>query len=93
MFVAFAELMIVSQYCTKACLVMRLDILYNHMWCIATQLTWMPVYLQFSLLNGNLHDSYCQDLGASNDLTTEQLRRCEVLTYTSKVRIMPQQSK
>lgn len=92
MFVAFAELMLVSQYCTKSCLVMRLDISYNHMWCIATQLTWMPVYLQFSLLNGNLHDSYCQDIGADDHLSLEQLRRCEVLTYTSKVCTMPQQS-
>ncbi len=52
----------------------------------------MAVYLQFSLLNGSLHDSYCQDLGAGDDLTLEQLRRCEVLTYTSKVCTMPQQT-
>ncbi|KAL0051911.1 hypothetical protein WJX82_004365 [Trebouxia sp. C0006] len=42
------------------------------------------VFLEFSLLNGSLHDSYCQDLGAGDDLTLEQLRRCEVLTYRSK---------
>ena len=52
----------------------------------------MAVYLQFSLLNGSLHDSYCQDRGACDDLALEQLRRCEVLTYTSKVCTMPQQS-
>lgn len=47
------------------------------------------MFLQFSLLNGSLHDSYCQGLGAKDDLGLEQLRQCEVLMYTSKVRNTP----
>ena len=40
---------------------------------------------QFSLLNGNLHDSQCQALDADGALDTAQLQQCEVLTSVKQV--------
>ena len=41
--------------------------------------------MQFSLLNGNLHDSQSQVLDADGVLDTAQLQQCEVLTPVKQV--------
>ena len=41
--------------------------------------------MQFSLLNGNLHDTQCQALDTDGFLDTAQLQQCEVLSPVKQV--------
>ena len=41
--------------------------------------------LQFSLLNGALHDSLCEGMLADSTLELDQVRQCEVLTANKQV--------